>query len=732
VIDRSESVARRPGWTLAGALAEGVAGLEPGDTFCCIEFAESPRVLIGKTAYGKGSAAAALAAMVNGAPAPSHFAASTDLAAAAAAGARELGSEGGTIVLVTDGIGTSGGIWPSTDFTTHFPNCRIETRTPPGTPPENRAIAGLRAPRAAAAGTEIVVSVEAASTPGSAPPDSVSLVVRPESGAPRSLSLRLAPSGAFSRGDVALPMPEHGSLRIEARWPQEDAFPFDDRATTVINNNSQRTVAVAGAAPELLAALRRIEFLRIVEPEPGRVALDCDALVLADATPALLESYQPFLADYLRSGGAVVFAGGAAAYSPAVWSVAARPFTSQVPLAPDDSPADERDWLLLVDASGSMAGAKWEAARDAARRLAALLPPAARARGAWFKTAPGPVFDLRGDIESALSDVAPHGATDVAASLERAAALLNSTQGARRGRIILISDGLERGGGASREDARRAGDRLAAANIDIFTFAIGGDADPEYLRGLTLDGRNGRSATVTRAEDLAFVMERELSHEGMVRGGRVETYDPGGTPFAFESLPDVDWLAKTKLQKGALLLASSGGRPLLAVSPGGRVAALATVPGGERAGAYASEAIWRVVLGALARPRADARVVLSGGRAICTFPDAGDEGALRLRQGEREILLVRTAEQEFAGPAGALEPGSVELYHSAGTHAGTLFLEAAPESDLPPWRTPVIWNAGRTPEPPPRVPVVALCMAGAVLLAAGAAASAWPSRARQD
>ncbi|WP_437688375.1 vWA domain-containing protein [Sorangium sp. So ce176] len=173
---------------------------------------------------------------------------------------------------------------------------------------------------------------------------------------------------------------------------------------------------------------------------------------------------------------------------------------------------------LLVDASGSMQGAKIEHARAAAQAFVDGLPDgdvvslASFADAAQERVAPtvlGPA--TRPAVARAIAAIAPEGSTNLFDGLrlaEKHAVMAPSTHAVRR--VVLISDGQANVGPSSPDVLGALAQRGAARGMQITSLGVGADYDERTLNALAV-GSSGRLYHLTEARQMSSVLERELA-----------------------------------------------------------------------------------------------------------------------------------------------------------------------------------------------------------------------------
>lgn len=165
---------------------------------------------------------------------------------------------------------------------------------------------------------------------------------------------------------------------------------------------------------------------------------------------------------------------------------------------------------LVLDSSNSMAGAKLEAAREAAAAFLELLNmPRDRAALITFDDSARLAAGLtgsRGSLLAALATLTTAPGTRIDEGLALAAAQLRAP-GARPDAvsvIILLTDGRPAEG--TRAEVLRAAERARAAGLTVFTIGLGADVDGALLAQVA--GDPARYAFAPDAEDLAAIYRR--------------------------------------------------------------------------------------------------------------------------------------------------------------------------------------------------------------------------------
>jgi hypothetical protein len=374
---------------------------------------------------------------------------------------------------------------------------------------------------------------------------------------------------------------------------------------------------------------------------------------------------QSLLRAFLDAGGGWLDGSGAAALRGKPASQAAPTGArALLPLWPDAPARPARDVLLLIDGSGSMAGAAFEALRAAALKLGEAVPAQDRLLLAFFTRELEPAHVLRDEASSGsaavdlallLRDRLPSGGTDVLAALEQ---LARSRSGEPRELLaLLLSDGRDPQAGAQRDLAPLRA-RLSAARIELAVFAFGADAELEFLASLLPPGRELRRALDGRelSDLLTRSVDSERTRENTAAvASETESFAAGSLAreLAVALLPAAPrkieraWIARAS-DDARVLWRSVEGDPLLALREQGRgvSAAFASLPVEGWASAARAPSALGPLLRAIARGHGERRALA---RAEIL------DGTLWLRDLPPGLPATVTAKLAAAGEV-ALEP----------------------------------------------------------------------------
>ncbi len=162
--------------------------------------------------------------------------------------------------------------------------------------------------------------------------------------------------------------------------------------------------------------------------------------------------------------------------------------------------------VLLLDVSGSMAGAPIAAARTAASEFVGQLPPNSDIAVVTFGTEVEVVADFTTEPEELLTAIASVTATGETAVYDAVIEAVRLVQEAPRSRqfVVLLSDGGDTESIATLADTIRA---LAEVDVGFYAVSLrGSEFDPAALEGMA-DASEGRVVAATDAAGLSAVYE---------------------------------------------------------------------------------------------------------------------------------------------------------------------------------------------------------------------------------
>ncbi|MCC6741007.1 MAG: VWA domain-containing protein, partial [Planctomycetia bacterium] len=430
---------------------------------------------------------------------------------------------------------------------------------------------------------------------------------------------------ALLRFTATLPAGIH-SLAVRFETPS-DAERRNNVALGLVEvRGAPRVLVVEGAPGAGGAAAAALEAQGIpVERERAGGAPawgDFAAVVLARVDPAAIGAPEA-LAEAVASGtGLLAVVGPAEA---AAWG--RHPLGALLPIAlrsPDPSPpspepgpdkgppapSDESPRILLLlvlDRSGSMAGTKIQAAKEAAIASAATLAEGDRVGVVAFDSEAHWLLEpvdasARGTIADAISRLQPGGETDIYKGLEAAGKRARGQKVPVR-HVILMTDGQ-----TPSADFRALVQDLAADGVTVSTVGIGQDFDGDLLANIAQWGK-GRFYFTSRSDEIPRLFTLESRRIAAGAPAPRARPSPGLPPpprtleflpvLAAEADPATDGLAGwpsiagacgEEARRDARLLLKAGARPLLAVRRAslGRVAAFAAPLDGPEAARWAA------------------------------------------------------------------------------------------------------------------------------------------------
>ncbi|MCI0586240.1 MAG: VWA domain-containing protein, partial [Planctomycetes bacterium] len=466
---------------------------------------------------------------------------------------------------------------------------------------------------------------------------------------------------------------EEGAIDVRVEWAQEvpDRFPENDAGTATCVVGGARRVVVSGS-PAFADRLARIPGLAVdsVPPEGIDGALaGADAVVLVDLRAERLEAVAPRLLDAVeRAGLGLLVAGAREAFGPGGYRRSS--LRRVLPVEPGPPGEGATDYLLLLDASGSMEGEKYAAAREALSRLAseaadddsvAVATFAESLRDIRVWKAEGRPPDPR--AAGSLAGERPGGETDLSGSVAAAARSLGAGKAGRRRRLLVLTDGRVEGSPAATIEG--AAEAVRKAGAEVVLFSVGSDADLALLERFA-SACGGRTLSVRDPAGLASAVAGELGalHLGEERHPRRPGELADRLPL---ETPPTRVRARSALREGAQAVYAAVERePLLSFwrAGAGLVAAFCSTPGEEETPGWAERIdMWGPLLEVLCRPPGGDSLRYEEGRLLLDMEeDPGNEPETRVEVGGEEVRLARVGQRRFAArwnppalaPVGAL------------------------------------------------------------------------------
>ena len=196
---------------------------------------------------------------------------------------------------------------------------------------------------------------------------------------------------------------------------------------------------------------------------------------------------------------------------------------------------------VVLDRSGSMAGAKIEKARQAAMELVDGLAPGDLFSMITYSDraqvlVPSQTIDDKELVKSQIARIHVGGSTALYAGVKCGADQLEKFLSPKRiNRIMLLSDGLANIGPSSPRDLRQLGHALSERGISVTTIGVGEDYNEDLMSGLA-EASDANYYYVKDTEKLSEIFARELGELTTVaaRRVRIEIICPDGIkPIGF-------------------------------------------------------------------------------------------------------------------------------------------------------------------------------------------------------
>ena len=527
-----------------------------------------------------------------------------------------------------------------------------------------------------------------------------------------------------------------GLTAFEARvTAPNDGRPQNDFGGAVVRVQPPPAVLiVAGRAADgqrLLDALASQGIqAQMTEPAslPGdTVALEAyQVLVLMDVpAPKLsLEQQAALEAFVYAQGHGLIFTGGPSAYSLGGYDNTVLeqmlPVTLQPPERAERAPAS---LLLIIDRSGSMAGAKLDLTKEAAMRAVEILQPSDRLGvlifdDLWEWRVPLTTLGDGGQLRAVLDTIGAltsRGGTDLLTPLQvGVGAMAALTEGNKH--VVVLSDGISSSG--TPEEFRQIAETALAANVTISTIAIGDNADTQLMADIAEWGQ-GRFHVATTPESIprlvlaeSRAVNSEAVQQGSVQPNIVQPHPLVNqfSPADFPPLEAYVAVSNRPATTADVVLASPLDDPLLAAWQYGlgRVVAWTSDVGGAWTPAWAAwpelGRFWaQAVRYALPDPKQ--------GAVLAEAHTVGDQVTVAVlgTAADGRAITLAGAELVLAAPDGTLftvvlpqtAPGEYQTTFTApgpGAYRGLVTLRKGSER----WETPLGLAVGYTPEYDPR------------------------------
>ncbi|NWG18733.1 MAG: VWA domain-containing protein [Chloroflexi bacterium] len=526
----------------------------------------------------------------------------TDIAAALRVARGLIGTGGGRVVLLSDGVQTSGNAFPEAQALARD-GIPVDTVIFQVASRPEFWIAAIEAPATLREGEEFTARVVVAST--------VAAEARLEltSGAEPLLTqqVRLAP------GENAYPYTNRagapGVLRLQATIAgQPDTLAQNNAAAATILVAPMPRILLVEGQPDvsgpLRDALRRTGVVaESIDPAslPSRLSAlgRYEGIVLLDVPAGELTLDQmATLREFVRSEGrGLVAVGGRSSLTLGAYKDT--PLEETLPVTMTPRPRPERSditLLLIIDQSASMGPetgvSKFTMAKEAAILASESLREEDRIGVLAFDVSTSWVVDFQrlgaglslADVQRRISALPLGGGTDIYGALQDGLPALAQQPGQVR-HAVLLTDG--RSFTDDRQAYQALIERARSQNITLSAIAIGSDADTALLRDLARWGA-GRYHFADRPGDIPrlTLLESDIARtepqvEGDFRAEQVAPH-PMLRDFTPEQIPGLNGYVATTIKPGAdLVLRAPEGDPVLAVWQYGLGRAVAWTPSAE-------------------------------------------------------------------------------------------------------------------------------------------------------
>jgi Ca-activated chloride channel family protein len=509
------------------------------------------------------------------------------------------------------------------------------------------------------------------------------------------------------------------TLRAKLVTDAADRHPENDEGVLAIATQREpRVLCLEGASGVAGAFARALDRERIAaDVRPARAARELelgryDLVVLADVPRAALgDGTLVALDSFVRGGGGLLVAGGTQSFGPGGYTGSR--LEAMLPLRleiPDKREEATLALALVIDKSGSMAGAKMELTKEAARATAEAMPASDQIAVITFDSQAAPVVRLqkaanRQRIFGDIARIHASGGTNILAGLREAVDELLPAR-ARKKHIILLSDGQ-----SPYDEIPDLVDAASSARITMSAVGVGDGADQTLLKMVASRG-GGRFYHTRDPASLPRIFTRETSELGdqaiveRPTAARVakKIAALGGVPV--ETAPALGGYVVTRPRAQAeTVLATADGAPLFArwQLGLGQVSAWTSDLGGRWAASWTRwppfEKLWAQLARATMRPRAATHFPIRSRRTadvVALTVDAlgPDDRFLTGLDGSVDVTEVAPGGQAAAPrPLPLLEtaPGRYEASFRPGIDAGALLFQAT----LHAARTPVAEADGR-------------------------------------
>jgi Ca-activated chloride channel family protein len=203
-------------------------------------------------------------------------------------------------------------------------------------------------------------------------------------------------------------------------------------------------------------------------------------------------------------------------------------------------PAQAVSMVIVLDHSGSMAGAKLEHARAAALKLINSMADDDQLAVVAFGSSvegsePVRLSQVgRQQLTNFVNRVSADGATNLSAGLNEGYRLVSTMGGARR--LVLISDGQPTAGDTSLQGLSRLVDQVHGAGVSVTALGVGYDFDSRLMATLAERG-GGLTGSLDDAARLSEVLALELGQARTVAARNVTLTLSPGPGVSIEEVP---------------------------------------------------------------------------------------------------------------------------------------------------------------------------------------------------
>lgn len=532
--------------------------------------------------------------------------AATDLAGAIRTASELLAPTGGKIILLSDGIPTTGDALQEAERAAAAGlTIDVWPISPPQTP--DMRITGLEVPRSLYVNEDTNIQVKVTYDPvssGAGTPVEATLRIWDGEQLLDEQPIILVPGEQPFPFNITATAPGVLRLRAEVVGPADTFVRNNTAAATILVEPPPRVLIVEGtpnSSAALSNALQRSSIAsQVIPPQmlPTRLSAleEYDGMVLVDVPVSVLTLDQmTSVREFVRSEGrGLVVTGGRNSFGLGAYKDT--PLEQVLPVLMDPPPRPMRTdiaLLLVIDRSASMTAAqgisKFDMAKEAAILSTETLHNEDRIGIVAFDTAQewvvpfqqvGQGLGLKA-IQDTIAQIPSGGGTDIFAALNVGLGEL-SRQPVDVRHAVLLTDG--RSFTSDRVAYRQLIDAARALNITLSTIAIGIDSDTVLLDQLA-DWGQGRYYFATTPEDIPrlTLLESEIARSDPTIEGRfnadIASLHPLLRTFAAVDLPILDgYVATTPKDTAEVVLHSPEADPVLTTWQYGLGRAVAWTP----------------------------------------------------------------------------------------------------------------------------------------------------------